>query len=96
MFLAKIFIDFTPDMSRRTKSGFAPLWVFLNDQGELFECDFLLPFAKPTLFFLKQAPLPSAEQCFDKVYFNDKKCGVVYKNTNQSNNVSYTKLILYS
>ncbi|HTM06314.1 MAG TPA: hypothetical protein VL201_03665 [Patescibacteria group bacterium] len=93
---ASTFIDFTPDATDKTKSGFIRHWAFLNNKGEIFECQFLLPFWETTLFFTVQALDPSEGEVFDRIYFHDNRCGVVYKNIDQNKQVSYTKLVLYS
>lgn len=93
------YIDFTPDTSVVTSTGFMPNWAFLNDKGEIFLCDFLSSLRQTTLFFVKQARKPQQflTETFDKIYYKDGHCGVLYKKIHTfGKNVPYTKLILYS
>lgn len=89
------FIDFEPDITTKTKNGYLLSWAFLSDTGEIYVSDFLMPLQKTTLFFVKQADLPSENEQFDRVYFNKQKCGVLYKNIDDRIKTSYTKLIMY-
>lgn len=94
------FIDFTPDTSVVKSSGFMPHWAFLTDKGEIFLCDFLLSLKQTTLFFVKQAdPCTDAmHEKFDKIYYHNGHCGVLYKEVNSFplKDVPYTRLITYS
>jgi len=74
-----------------------PYWAFLNDQGEIFQCVFLAPLPQTTLFFVAKAPAPRNGECFDKIYFDDNKCGILYKIVDdERRNTPYTRLILFS
>lgn len=90
------YIDFAPDTSRVTKSGFAPHWAFLTDKGEVLMCNFLNPLVdKTTLFCAIKADQSNRkiEENFYKLHYNNNgTCGVIYQD--EGNN-DCDKFIIY-
>lgn len=89
------FIDCEPDITTKTKNGYLLNWAFLNDKREIYVCNFSIPLNQSTLFFVKQADLSSEDEFIDRLYFNNQRCGVLYKNIDNTRPISYTRLIMY-
>ncbi|HTM06315.1 MAG TPA: hypothetical protein VL201_03670 [Patescibacteria group bacterium] len=94
--LEKTYIDFAPDVGRPDEQGFTPNWAFLTENGEIFCWNFEILQPAYTLYLAKQAPKPDNYQKFDKVYYQDGKCGAVYTESSFGRDVPQTKLILFS